>query len=217
MFITSSTSIVTAILTREGKQRLADNSQQFKITDFKFSDDEINYALYDGSSEDAPNTDILNLPILEPSSNGNGNSAQRFELLSLPFGTLNVAQIETNLQSIYRNRQGQTINFYIKTIRGNDSLYYIKSSDPTIISVDSSYIESTNDPDKSQSLQKQSIAYTSLKINKSGTVIIEINGSNSKTYYKKEISSINIAAVIEPEIPNIQPPNIGQQTSSLTA
>ncbi len=199
MFITSSTGNVIAILSRVGKQLLSDNSSQFKITGFKFSDDEINYALYDGSSQDAANTDILNLPILEPSSNGNGGAAQRYELLSLGFGILNVATISTNIQNTPFDSGdiGKTFDFFIKTNRAYDSVYYLKSSDESIVSVDSSFIESTLDPEISQAFQRQSYVKTQLTIKGVGFATIQINGSNSKSFYTKNIRVINRLAEIE--------------------
>jgi hypothetical protein len=186
MYITSTTSNVTAILSRDGKQILADNSSLFKITGFKFSDDEINYSLYDGSSQDAANTDILNLPILEPSSNGNGGAAVRYELLSLNFGVLNLAEIITNLPDII-SFNTNTLDFFIKTLRAFDSVYYLNSSNNDVISVNQGTIETSKDPDISQTLQKQSYASTKLIIRDMGTAVIQITGSNSKSFYKKTI------------------------------
>jgi len=143
MFITSSTGEVTAILTRAGRQLLSDNSASFQISGFSFSDDEIDYSLFDGSSDDAPNTDILSFPILEPSSNENGNCSQRFELLTKQFGTLNISEI--HVDNISQNQtfnlvlgdRSRTKEIVIRTLRGYDSVYYLSSTNSNILNVDS--------------------------------------------------------------------------------
>lgn len=210
MFITSATSNVTAILTRDGKQRMANNSAIFKISSFKFSDDEINYSLYDGSSSDAANSDILGLPLLEPCSNNKGFAAQRYELESFEFGTTNVSQIITNIPtSPFSNGSiDKSFEFYIKTLRGFDSNYYIKSSDNTIVLLDSNYVDAINDPDISQVFQHQSYAKINFTIKKFGKATIQINGSNSKSSYITtiEIRKFDQKSQIENESPQNNPP-----------
>ncbi len=209
MFITSSTGEVTAILTRAGRQLLSDNSASFQISGFSFSDDEIDYSLFDGSSDDAPNTDILSFPILEPSSNENGNCSQRFELLTKQFGTLNISEI--HVDNISQNQtfnlvlgdRSRTKEIVIRTLRGYDSVYYLSSTNSNILNVDSDVVNGEPDPDVKNLLQKQSIAKTSIKLNKAGNVILTIVGSDTKS-----ITKFNITIIDPPTLSNqpINPP-----------
>ncbi len=88
-FLDSSSGLTECILTRRGRELLAKNDGSFRITKFAFGDDEINYQLYNLSTDD--DSDILNLPILEPSSNE--DAALRYRLLTLQKGTVTVATL----------------------------------------------------------------------------------------------------------------------------
>ena len=88
-FIDSTSAAVDAVLTRKGKELLARNDGSFKIAKFAFGDDEINYQLYNINTDD--DSSILNLPILEPSSNE--NAALRYRLITLPKGSIAIATL----------------------------------------------------------------------------------------------------------------------------
>jgi hypothetical protein len=95
MFITTTGTIV-AQLTRLGRQILADNSANFKISQYKFSDDEINYADFNGNALDAPNGTILNTPILESNTFGKIPS-QRYNIFTKPLNTLQIARMDVSI------------------------------------------------------------------------------------------------------------------------
>ena len=88
-YLDSTSSIVTCILTRKGRELIARNDGSFRISKFAFGDDEVNYSLYNATL--GTDTDILNLPILEPSSNE--SAALRYRLVTAPKGTISVAFI----------------------------------------------------------------------------------------------------------------------------
>ena len=91
-FLDSSTAVIDAILTRKGRELLARNDGSFQITKFAFGDDEINYQLYDATKATDQDADILNLPVLEPISNE--NVALLYRLITLPSGTLKIANLQ---------------------------------------------------------------------------------------------------------------------------
>jgi len=142
MFLT--TSGITCSLTVLGKQLLADNSANFNITRYRFSDDEINYADFDGSSIEAKNTNILNTPILEAATVA-GTPSQRYQIFSAQGGNFNVAKLDSDIQLPFtdgtqNNRpfnQEITLfvnydvfknySFTIRTFFGSDSRYYVDS------------------------------------------------------------------------------------------
>lgn len=66
----STTSTVQAIHTLQGRKILATSDEEYRISYYAFSDDEINYQVIDSdSSIDTFDTDIAQQPVLEPSSN----------------------------------------------------------------------------------------------------------------------------------------------------
>jgi hypothetical protein len=137
-FLDSSSSIVTAILTRKGRELLANNDGSFKITKFAFGDDEINYQMYNAATDD--DTDILNLPVLEPSSNE--LTALRYRLVTAPQGAIQVAYLVVSpsqlvLQSgrVLNLRVPRTGTLSISTIAGFDSQYIIRSRSSAVATV----------------------------------------------------------------------------------
>lgn len=135
-FIDSVSSCVVAILTRKGRELLAKNDGSFRISKYAFSDDEINYQLYNSTTED--DGDILNLPILEPSSNE--NTALRYRLVTMPKGEISVAILTVTPTSlILQNSSVPNVSFatigvlLVKTISGSDPSGYIFTSRNPII------------------------------------------------------------------------------------
>jgi len=77
--------ILDAVLTDTGRMRLAKGDGSFKITKFAFSDDEINYQLYDkthASGSAYYDIEILQTPVLEAFTNN--ASSMKSKLISIP-------------------------------------------------------------------------------------------------------------------------------------
>lgn len=73
--------IIDAVLTDEGRKRLAEGN--FKISKFALSDDEIDYSLYNKNTTTAlSDIDILSTPVLEAFTNN--TSSLKSKLLSIP-------------------------------------------------------------------------------------------------------------------------------------
>lgn len=148
MYITT-TGTVVAQLTRLGRQILADNSANFQITRYKFSDDGIDYSLFDGSAVDAPNASILSTPVLEADTVG-GIPSQRYTLFTAPTNFIQVSWIDTDIEfpfvdgrqeeRIKKDRFGLAVNtdkynqsnpytFKVRTYYGKDSTYLVTHTD----------------------------------------------------------------------------------------
>jgi len=169
----TTTGTIQCQLTRFGRQLLADNSAQFRITGYRFSDDEINYADFDGSTIDAANATVLSTPILEADTVG-GVPSQRYQLKTLPTNTLNISNLDTDIGSPFvdgnqskrsiRSRarlfldadfwRGKTFTFNVRTYNGKDDRYLARSNNRSFITAGSK-IDSTPCTDPYESRQNQ--------------------------------------------------------------
>jgi hypothetical protein len=171
-FLDSSSSVVQAILTRKGRELLAKNDGSFKIAKFAFFDDEINYQLYNAADANNPDTDILNLPILEPVSNE--DVAARYRLITLPKGSLKIATLTVN-PTVATVNYGDNVNFTVKTSNGTDSQGYKAQSRDTDIA------KLVNDNEMTDSAGVATFTvYTGANAgSKSGSVYLDITGINT--------------------------------------
>lgn len=133
-FIDSSSASVYAVLTRKGKELLAKNDGSFKIAKFAFGDDEINYQLYNINTDD--DSAILNLPILEPSSNE--NAALRYRLITLPKGSVAIATLFVNPDYIQLSNQAVNAGItramiVVQTAGGVDNTYTVISRNTSLV------------------------------------------------------------------------------------
>jgi len=172
MLTTSGT--IQCQLTRYGRQLLADNSAQFRITKYRFSDDEINYSDFDGTTIDAANTTILSTPILEADTVG-GVPSQRYQLKTLVPNTLNIAHLDADIgfpfidgdqaKRSMRTRarlildadfwRGKTFTFNIRTYSGRDEQYLVRSNNRSFVGAGSNRVDSVPCTDPYESRQNQ--------------------------------------------------------------
>ena len=109
---------VDAILTKKGRELLAQNDGSFRITQFALADDEIDYTLYNSTNPQGSafyGEAIDNLPLLEAFADE--NQIMKYKLATLPRGTAVLPVIDLGYSSISL-RQGaslaitpQTLNF----------------------------------------------------------------------------------------------------------
>jgi hypothetical protein len=103
---------IDAVLTRRGRQKLAENRGNLNITKFALSDDEIDYSLYDTAHPKGSayyDAAIRALPILE--SGVDETQVMKYKLMTMPKGqeeipTINIGNISftgTNKIKIYAN------------------------------------------------------------------------------------------------------------------
>jgi hypothetical protein len=130
-YIDSTTAVITAILTRKGREALARNDGSFKISKFALSDDEINYGLFDNNVPTAQGDDkIMQLPVLEPSSNE--NTALRFRLITLPKGSVTIPTIILTPQTA-QIVFGTALELKVQTQGGSDPQGYTAVSRDTAV------------------------------------------------------------------------------------
>ena len=109
---------VDAILTKKGRELLAQNDGSFRITQFALADDEIDYTLYNSTNPQGSafyGEAIDNLPLLEAFADE--TQIMKYKLATLPRGTAVLPVIDLGYSSISL-RQGaslaitpQTLNF----------------------------------------------------------------------------------------------------------
>ena len=171
-FLDSSTAVIDAILTRKGRELLARNDGSFQITKFAFGDDEINYQLYDATKATDQDADILNLPILEPVSNE--NVALLYRLITLPEGTLRIANLQITPTSGTVD-YGSDLVINVSTANGEDSQGYAA----TVRDIDIGALINTTAPPNVNGEGVFTIRTGANAGGKSGQTIVDITGINS--------------------------------------
>ena len=175
-FLDSSSSVVTAILTRKGRELLAKNDGSFRITKFAFGDDEINYQLYNSATD--YDGDILNLPILEPSSNE--ITALRYRLVTAPIGAIQVAyliaappRIVLQNSNVSNPRFPTNATISIQTRGGTDTQYIVRSRSTDIAQVPTGVVDA-------QQFENISVALIQISAGRSnGTTFIDVTGRDT--------------------------------------
>jgi hypothetical protein len=111
-YLNNSTITVDAILTKKGRELLARGRDEFKITQFALSDDEIDYDLY--NTEHPLGTAyygaaIENMPIIEAIPDE--TQMMKYKLVTLPKGTARIPVVDAGLTVLnLQGRQRVTIS-----------------------------------------------------------------------------------------------------------
>jgi hypothetical protein len=111
-YLNNSTITVDAILTKKGRELLARGKDEFKITQFALSDDEIDYDLY--NTEHPLGTAyygaaIENMPIIEAIPDE--TQMMKYKLVTLPKGTARIPVVDAGLTVLnLQGRQRVTIS-----------------------------------------------------------------------------------------------------------
>ena len=125
-FLDNSSVTVDAILTKRGRELLAEGRDKFSITQFALADDEVDYDLWNPAhslGSDYYGIVIENMPILEAITDD--SYLMKYKLLSLPKSTVKLPFIELSITSISSAEEGtaSTINVTTKN-GGNENLGY---------------------------------------------------------------------------------------------
>ena len=99
-YLDNTTITVDAILTKKGRQKLA-QGQSLNITKFALGDDEIDYALYEPAHPKGSayyDAAILSLPITEASPDE--TQVLRYKLVTLPKGTTKIPVVSLGIASV---------------------------------------------------------------------------------------------------------------------
>ena len=100
-FLNNTTVTVDAILTKKGRELLAQGTEAFNITKFALADDEVDYNLWDvthPNGTDYYGKVIENMPLLEAIPDE--NHAMRYKLITLPKNTSKMPVITSSPSSI---------------------------------------------------------------------------------------------------------------------
>ena len=94
-FLDNTTVTVDAILTKKGRELLSAGSQDFNITKFALSDDEVDYTLWNPNhpnGSDYYGTVIQNMPLLEATSDE--TQVMKYKLITLPISSQYIPVIQ---------------------------------------------------------------------------------------------------------------------------
>jgi len=121
-FLNNTSITVDAILTKKGRELLARGQNEFNITKFALSDDEIDYNLWDTTHPNGSNyygAVIENMPLLE--SFVDENQVMRFKLITLPKNTAKMPILEVPSPNLSFNGPGITQVVAPNTRNGSDN------------------------------------------------------------------------------------------------
>ena len=125
-FLNNTSVTVDAILTKKGRELLARGQNEFRITKFALSDDEIDYTLWDTTHPNGSNyygAVIENMPLLE--SFVDENQVMRFKLITLPKNTAKMPILEVPAPNLTFNGPGITQVVAPNTRNGGDTGGYL--------------------------------------------------------------------------------------------
>ena len=137
-FLNNTTVTVDAILTKKGRELLAQGTEAFNITKFALADDEVDYNLWDvthPNGSDYYGKVIENMPLLEAIPDE--NHVMRYKLVTLPKATTKMpvlrVQGETAITFINHSTTNQSRIVGAETDFVTDSSYTFILHDRTIV------------------------------------------------------------------------------------
>lgn len=115
-YLSSTSVVVDAILTKKGRELLAQNNGSFQITQFSLADDEIDYTLYNPSHPSGSafyGEAIEAMPIIQ--AYPNDQEILKYKLITLPRGTAKIPVISIGYNSITL-KQGSSLSITPQTL-----------------------------------------------------------------------------------------------------
>ena len=100
-YLSSTSVVVDAILTKKGRELLAKNDGSFRITQFSLADDEIDYTLYNPNHPSGSafyGEAIQAMPIIQ--AYPNDQEIMKYKLITLPRGTAKIPVLDLGYTSI---------------------------------------------------------------------------------------------------------------------
>jgi hypothetical protein len=192
-YLNNSVVTVDAILTDTGRQLLAQNDGQFRITQFALADDEIDYTLYNPNHPSGSafyGQAIQNMPLLEafPQS----TQVMKYKLVTLPRGTAKMPILDLGYSAIVI-KQGASLAITPQTLNylGGDTFesagYTATISDVRLFStfegvgIDTPAVQALNIANTTQTLGTSvSRTVVGTTINIRATTINTLFGSNNQ-------------------------------------
>tara|TARA_R100000081_G_C4787833_1_gene155730 strand:- start:327 stop:929 length:603 start_codon:yes stop_codon:yes gene_type:complete len=193
-FLNNTTVTVDAILTKKGRELLAQGTDSFNITKFALADDEVDYNLWDvthPNGSDYYGNVIENMPLLEASPDE--TQVMKFKLLSLPKLATNalpnlILTPESNI--VFSNANHQPYPVSAETDNVTDNSYVATISDRTV-AVFSGASANQNDGSQTRTFQSsETILINAQPVTTAGqTANITITGAD--TGFSKTLSITN--------------------------
>ena len=115
-YLSSTSVIVDAIITKKGRELLARNDGSFQITQFSLADDEIDYTLYNPNHPSGSafyGEAIEAMPIIQ--AYPNDQEIMKYKLITLPRGTAKIPVISVGYTSITL-KQGASLSITPQTL-----------------------------------------------------------------------------------------------------
>jgi hypothetical protein len=115
-YLSSTSVVVDAILTKKGRELLSRNDGSFQITQFSLADDEIDYTLYNPNHPSGSafyGEAIEAMPILQ--AYPNDQEIMKYKLITLPRGTAKIPVISVGYTSITL-KQGASLSITPQTL-----------------------------------------------------------------------------------------------------
>jgi hypothetical protein len=115
-YLSSTSVVVDAILTKKGRELLARNDGSFQITQFSLSDDEIDYTLYNPNHPSGSafyGEAIEAMPILQ--AYPNDQEIMKYKLITLPRGTAKIPVLSVGYSNIVL-KQGSSLSITPQTL-----------------------------------------------------------------------------------------------------
>ena len=164
---------VDAILTKKGRQLLAQNDGSFRITQFALADDEIDYTLYNPNNNSGSafyGEAIDNLPLLEAFADD--SQIMKYKLATLPRGTAVLPVLDLGFAAITL-KQGASLSLTPQTLNylGNTSLNETSGYTATIADVRTMSTFTGVGVQSTAATTQNSTSTTTLGTNVSSTVI----------------------------------------------
>jgi hypothetical protein len=135
-YLSQTSVVVDAILTKKGRELLSRNDGSFRITQFSLSDDEVDYTLYNPTHPSGSafyGEAIEAMPVLQAFPND--NEIMKYKLITLPRGTAKIPVISIPYNTI-QLKQGaslsitpQTLNYLSATTQFEPSGYIVTIGD----------------------------------------------------------------------------------------
>ncbi len=164
---------VDAILTKKGRELLAQNDGSFRITQFSLADDEIDYTLYNPTNPKGTayyGQAIDNMPLLEAFPDE--NQIMKYQLSTLPRGTAVLPVLDLGFSAITL-KQGASLAITPQTLNylGNDTAFETSGYTATISDVRTMSTFNGTGIQTTAAQQQNSTSTTTLGTNVSSTVI----------------------------------------------
>jgi len=164
---------VDAILTKKGRQLLAQNDGSFRITQFALADDEIDYTLYNPNNNSGSafyGQAIDNMPLLEAFADE--SQTMKYKLATLPRGTAVLPVLDLGYSSISL-KQGASLAISPQTLNylGNATAFETSGYSATIADVRTMATFNGTGINSEAAQQQNTTSTTTLGTNVSSTVI----------------------------------------------